>query len=175
MGYIESDEGNYHVMNDYGPLELKDQFHSLLDELSQYGNMHVDEENDGTFTVEFAGQTVVSGKKYAQMAITEETPNPTELAYEITTTLRNKDEWYDLNVQFATGGNEQLLVRNGHAGATVDITGITLKVSISSTQVLSEAVLMFSTAEDFLQTVLSLMLIRALNIIVICSIPLSEQ
>lgn len=123
MGYIESDEGNYHVMNDYGPLELKDQFHSLLDELSQYGNMHVDEENDGTFTVEFAGQTVVSGKKYAQMAITEETPNPTELAYEITTTLRNKDEWYDLNVQFATGGNEQLLVRNGHAGATVDITG----------------------------------------------------
>ena len=46
MGYIESDEGNYHVMNDYGPLELKDQMHSLLDELSQYGNMHVKEEND---------------------------------------------------------------------------------------------------------------------------------
>ncbi len=123
MGYIESDEGNYHVMNDYGPLELKDQMHSLLDELSQYGNMHVKEENDGTFTVEFANQLVVSNKDYAQMAITKENPSPTELGYEITTNLYNKDEWYDLNVQFGTGGNEQILVRNGNAGATVDITG----------------------------------------------------
>lgn len=123
MGYIESDEGNYHVMNDYGPLELKDQMHSLLDELSQYGNMYVKEENDGTFTVDFANQNVVSGKKYAQMAITEDDPAPTELAYEITTTLYTKDEWYDLNVQYGTGGNEQLLVRNGYAGDTTDITG----------------------------------------------------
>jgi len=134
MGYIESDEGNYHVMNDYGPLELKDQFHSLLDELSQYGNMHVDEENDGTFTVEFANQLVVFNDKYAQMATTLEQPKPTELGYEITQVqydadgeivggLYNKDEWYDMNVQFGTGGNEQILVRNGNAGATVDITG----------------------------------------------------
>ncbi|MBQ8177186.1 MAG: hypothetical protein IJ035_09165, partial [Oscillospiraceae bacterium] len=134
MGYIESDEGNYHIMNDYGPLELKDQMHSLLDELSQYGNMHVKEETDGTFTVEFANQLVVSGKKYAQMAITEDNPAPTELGYEITQAqydadgkiiggLYNKDEWYDLNVQFGTGGDEQLLVRSGNAGATVDITG----------------------------------------------------
>lgn len=134
MGYIESDEGNYHVMNDYGPLELKDQFHSLLDELSQYGNMHVTEENDGTFKVEFANQLVVSNDKYAQMATTLEQPKPTELGYEITQVqydadgeiiggLYNKDEWYDMNVQFGTGGNEQILVRNGNAGATVDITG----------------------------------------------------
>ena len=134
MGYIESDEGNYHVMNDYGPLELKDQFHSLLDELSQYGNMHVTEENDGTFKVEFANQLVVSNDKYAQMATTLEHPKPTELGYEITQVqydadgeiiggLYNKDEWYDMNVQFGTGGNEQILVRNGNAGATVDITG----------------------------------------------------
>ena len=134
MGYIESDEGNYHVMNDYGPLELKDQFHNLLDELSQYGNMHVTEENDGTFKVEFANQLVVSNDKYAQMATTLEQPKPTELGYEITQVqydadgeiiggLYNKDEWYDMNVQFGTGGNEQILVRNGNAGATVDITG----------------------------------------------------
>lgn len=134
MGYIESDEGNYHVMNDYGPLELKDQFHSLLDELSQYGNMHVTEENDGTFKVEFANQLVVSNDKYAQMATTLEQPKPTELGFEITQVqydadgeiiggLYNKDEWYDMNVQFGTGGNEQILVRNGNAGATVDITG----------------------------------------------------
>ncbi len=123
MGYIESDEGNYHVMNDYGPLELKDQMHNLLDELSQYGNMYVKEENDGTFTVDFANQNVVSGKTYAQMAITEENPTPITLAYEISTNLYNKDQWYDLNVQYATGGNEQLLVRNGYAGDTVDISG----------------------------------------------------
>jgi len=124
MGYIESDMGNYHVMNDYGPLELKDEMHSLLDELSQYGNIHVEEENDGTFTVEFAKQTVVSGKYYAQMATTQENPAPTELAYEISTTLRDKDEWYDLNVQFDTGGKSQFLVREGNAGATVNITGV---------------------------------------------------
>ena len=134
MGYIESDEGNYHVMNDYGPLELKDQFHSLLDELSQYGNMHVTEENDGTFKVEFANQLVVSNDKYAQMATTLEQPKPTELGFEISQVqydadgdiiggLYDKDDWYDMNVQFGTGGNEQILVRNGHAGATVDITG----------------------------------------------------
>ncbi|MBQ8786259.1 MAG: flagellar hook-associated protein FlgK [Oscillospiraceae bacterium] len=123
MGYIESDMGNYHVMNDYGPLELKDEMHSLLDELSQYGNIHVEEENDGTFTVEFANQTVVSGKDYAQMAITKENPEPTELAYEIATTLRDKDEWYDLNVKFDTGGKSQFLVREGNAGDTVNITG----------------------------------------------------
>lgn len=134
MGYIESDEGNYHVMTDYGPLELKDQMHSLLDELSQYGNMHVKEENDGTFTVEFANQLVVSNDKYAQMATTLENPSPTELGFEITQVqydadgeivggLYDKDEWYDMNVRFGTGGNEQMLVRNGNAGATVDITG----------------------------------------------------
>ncbi len=123
MGYIESDEGNYHVMNDYGPLELKDQFHSLLDELSQYGNMHVKEENDGTFTVEFANQLVVSNDKYAQMAITKENPAPTELAYEITSTLYNKDEWFDLSTKNNTGSDKQLLVRSGKAGATVNISG----------------------------------------------------
>ncbi|MBQ3161495.1 MAG: hypothetical protein IJC04_05150 [Oscillospiraceae bacterium] len=123
MGYIESDEGNYHVMNDYGPLELKDQFHSLLDELSQYGNMHVKEENDGTFTVEFANQLVVSNDKYAQMATTKENPAPTELAYEITSTLYNKDEWFDLSTKNNTGSDKQLLVRSGLAGATVNISG----------------------------------------------------
>lgn len=134
MGYIESDEGNYHVMNDYGPLELKDQFHSLLDELSQYGNMHVKEENDGTFTVHFANQLVVSNDKYAQMATTKENPKPTELAYEITQVqygddgkivggLYNKDEWFDLSTKNDVGSDKQLLVRSGAAGATVNISG----------------------------------------------------
>ena len=127
MGYIESSQGNYEVQGEYGPLELKDQMHSLLDELSQYGNMKVVEEDDGTFTVDFAGQNVVSGKKYAQMAITKEGPEPTELEYVIATDLKNKDEWYDLNVAYKTGGDSQLLLRNADAaddvGATLNITG----------------------------------------------------
>ena len=52
---------------------------SLLDELSQYGNISFKEEIDGTFTVDFAGQRVVEEKYYAQMAITHDDPDPTQL------------------------------------------------------------------------------------------------
>ncbi|MDE7279819.1 MAG: hypothetical protein K2N26_08865 [Oscillospiraceae bacterium] len=123
MGYITPTMTNYEVMSDYGPLELKDSMNSLLDELSQYGNINVKEESDGTFTVDFAGQRVVEGKKFAQMAITKESPIPTELEYEITETLLDKDDWYDLHVEHKTGGDPTLLIRNGDAGATVNITG----------------------------------------------------
>lgn len=81
MGYITSDLSNYKVQNQYGPLELKDQMNLLLDELSQYGNVEVKEENDGTFTVKFADNIVVKNKYYAQMAMTEFNPRPTELGF----------------------------------------------------------------------------------------------
>lgn len=123
MGYITPTMTNYEVMNDYGPLELKDSMNSLLDELSQYGNIDVKEETDGTFTVKFADQTVVEGKKFAQMAITKEHPIPTELEYQITETLLDKDDWYDLHIENKTGGSADLLIREGNAGATVNITG----------------------------------------------------
>ena len=123
MGYITPTMTNYEVMSDYGPLELKDSMNSLLDELSQYGNIEVKEEKDGTFTVDFADQRVVEGKKFAQMAITKENPVPTELEYEITETLLDRDDWYDLHVEYKTGGDPTLLIRNGDAGATVNITG----------------------------------------------------
>lgn len=123
MGYMTPTMTNYEVMSNYGPLELKDSMNSLLDELSQYGNINVKEEADGTFTVDFARQRVVEGKKFAQMAITQETPEPTQLEYEITTTLRDKDEWYKLHVANETGGIPELLVRGGAAGDTVNISG----------------------------------------------------
>lgn len=123
MGYITPTMTNYEVMSDYGPLELKDSMNSLLDELSQYGNIEVKEETDGSFTVTFADQTVVQGKKFAQMAITKEHPIPTELEYQITETLMDKDDWYDLHVENKTGGSADLLIREGKAGATVNITG----------------------------------------------------
>ncbi|MCM1024105.1 MAG: flagellar basal body protein [Prevotella sp.] len=125
MGYMTPTLTNYEVMNNYGPLELKDDMNSLLDELSQYGNISFEEQADGTFTVEFANQKVVEDKYYAQMAITQEHPDPTQLEYEITKTLMDKDDWYDLHVANGTGGIPELLVRGGAAGETVNISGKT--------------------------------------------------
>ena len=81
MGYITSDYNNYRVQNQYGPLELKDKMNLLLDELSQYGNVNVTEENDGSFTIKFADSIVVKEQYYAQMAMTEYNPRPTELGF----------------------------------------------------------------------------------------------
>ena len=84
MGYITTSMNNYKVQSQYGPLELKDKLHLLLDELSQYGNIDYKEEDDGTFTVKFADNIVVKNKYYAQMAMTEYDPRPTELGFVIT-------------------------------------------------------------------------------------------
>lgn len=135
MGYITSNNRNYEVQRDYGPLELKDKMHLLLDELSQYGNIEVKEEADGTFTVKFADQLVVSEKYYAQMAMTEINPRTTEMSFIITTGevdedgkpinggLYDKDEWYEMNIANATGGDSTFLVRDMLKGETVNITG----------------------------------------------------
>lgn len=84
MGYFTSSFDNYSVQNQYGPLELKDKMNLLLDELSQYGNIDVTEETDGTFTVKFADTIVVKSKYYSQMAMTELTPRPTEMGFVLT-------------------------------------------------------------------------------------------
>lgn len=81
MGYITTDMDNYRVQNQYGPLELKDKMNLLIDELSQYGNINVTEEKDGSYTVKFADNIVVMGKYYAQMAMTEYDPRPTEMGF----------------------------------------------------------------------------------------------
>lgn len=123
MGYMTPTLTNYEVMNNYGPLELKDSMNSLLDELAQYGNINFKEEADGTFTVDFAGQRVVEEKYYAQMAITQENPEPTQLEFEISKTLMDRDDWLALHVENKTGGLPELLIRSGAAGETVNITG----------------------------------------------------
>ncbi|MDE6133749.1 MAG: flagellar basal body protein, partial [Oscillospiraceae bacterium] len=155
MGYITSSMDNYQVQNQYGPLELKDKMHLLLDELSQYGNVDVVEENDGTFTVKFADSIVVKNKYYAQMAMTEVNPRPTELGFVLSSNdmhfkpktdaagnvidaygyvdtdvdyrirgLKDKDEWYKLNLSVGTGGNAQVLLRSeDYKGELLNITG----------------------------------------------------
>ncbi|MCM1329155.1 MAG: flagellar basal body protein [Ruminococcus sp.] len=81
MGYFTTDMDNYRVQSQYGPLELKDKMNLLLDELSQYGNIDVTEEKDGTYTVKFANNICVMGKYYAQMAMSEFNPRPTEMGF----------------------------------------------------------------------------------------------
>jgi flagellar hook-associated protein 1 FlgK len=68
MGYIELSNNNYIVQGEYGPLELKDEFHRLADSLSEYGEVSVNELDDGSFTVTLAGRMVVSTNQYAQIA-----------------------------------------------------------------------------------------------------------
>lgn len=130
MGYISSTAGNYSVDNDYGPLELKDQMNNLLDQLSQYGNISFKEETNGSFTVSFAGQTVVHNDQYAQMAMTEEDPKPFDMAFAITdcgtldaktdkySGLMNNDQWTKLKYEY---GSSEAYTRQDTAA--IDITG----------------------------------------------------
>lgn len=51
------------VSGSYGPNELIDERNLLLDELSYYGNIHVEENNDGSVKVTMGGVMVVDGEK----------------------------------------------------------------------------------------------------------------
>jgi flagellar hook-associated protein FlgK len=82
MGYIELSNNNYMVQGEYGPLELKDEFHRLADTLSEYGEVSVNELDDGSFTVTLAGRMVVSTNQYAQVAFRDK-------SYDIPTVPRN--------------------------------------------------------------------------------------
>jgi flagellar hook-associated protein FlgK len=72
MGYIELSNNNYIVQGEYGPLELKDEFHRLVDTLSEYGDVGVKELDDGSFEVTLAGRMVVSTNQYAQVAFRDD-------------------------------------------------------------------------------------------------------
>jgi len=105
MGYVSSATNGYMVDNDYGPLELKDQMNMLIDELSTYGNINVNEETNGSYTVRFANEVAVSGKDFAQLATTADSYEPTELGFVISSSgtydpvtktydgLMDNDEW----------------------------------------------------------------------------------
>lgn len=59
----------YQAEIDYGPLELKDKFNVLSDELSQYVNITVTEELTGSYTVSFGDNILVQKDKYAKTDI----------------------------------------------------------------------------------------------------------
>lgn len=76
--YVSSGEismsavGDYTVNTKYGPNELLDTRNVLLDSLSNYGEIDVQNENDGTVTVNMSGVEVVSDVKAAQLTYTED-------------------------------------------------------------------------------------------------------
>ncbi len=64
--------GDYTVNATYGPNELLDTRNFLLDSLSQYGDIEVISQNDGTVNVKMGGATVVEGKKSVEVAVSEQ-------------------------------------------------------------------------------------------------------
>lgn len=66
---VSEDKENYRADVQYGPLELKDTFNRLADELSQYMNITVTEEKNGTMTVECRNVKLVSEDRYAKTDI----------------------------------------------------------------------------------------------------------
>lgn len=69
MNDVYATPGGYQAELSYGPLELKDQFNTLADELSQYMNITVTEQLEGSYTVEFGDRMLVCKDSYAKTDI----------------------------------------------------------------------------------------------------------
>jgi flagellar hook-associated protein 1 FlgK len=95
MGYTKITNNNYAVQSEYGPLELKDSFNLIIDQLSEYGNVETIENEDGSYTVKFAGKVAVSGNQYSQVAVRDDSfaipPSLSDTPYG-TLTDEQKDE-----------------------------------------------------------------------------------
>lgn len=64
-GFYDGEGNDYTADTNYGPLEAKDAMNNLIDELSEYADISVKMEEDGTYTISMAGKDVVKGDKYA--------------------------------------------------------------------------------------------------------------
>lgn len=69
MDNVFATRGGYQAEIDYGPLELKDSFNKLCDELSQYVNINVEQQADGTYDVKMADISLVHNDSYAKTEI----------------------------------------------------------------------------------------------------------
>lgn len=79
MNDVYTTKEGYFADVDYGPLELKDQFNALADELSQYLNITVTETKTGSYTVELGDKTLVQKDKYAKTDIKFTFDKPDEI------------------------------------------------------------------------------------------------
>lgn len=139
MDYIEMTAGNYQVDNDYGPLELKDDMNSLIDELSKFGNVSFEERANGSFTVYFAGQVVVSNDQFAQVAMKKDNPAPFEMEFMVTAAgeyiadeerfpgLMNAEQWRKMEERNGVSAEELVRMDAGAVNITDKLTGGTLK------------------------------------------------
>lgn len=106
--------GEYKVNSTYGPNELKDTRNNLLDELSNYGNIKVNDEEDGTITVKFANITVVEGDKYQSLHSEEHSTDTLKLYFMSAGDIRT-DVKLDVN-GLSTGGLRGYLEMYNGAG-----------------------------------------------------------
>lgn len=66
MDNVFATRDGYQAEIDYGPLELKDNFNKLCDELSQYININVEQQTDGTYDIYFGDVALVKNDAYAK-------------------------------------------------------------------------------------------------------------
>lgn len=69
MDNVYATRDGYQAEIEYGPLELKDSFNKLCDELSQYVNINVEQQADGSYDVFFGDVALVQNDAYAKTDI----------------------------------------------------------------------------------------------------------
>ena len=69
MDNVYATRDGYQAEIEYGPLELKDTFNKLCDELSQYMNINVEQQADGGYDLYFGDVALVKNDAYAKTDI----------------------------------------------------------------------------------------------------------
>ena len=95
MDNVYATKSGYQAEIDYGPLELKDSFNKLCDELSQYMNINVEQQADGTYDVKFADVQLVHNDSYAKTDIifSDELEARNDFAELHISSLNSQKEW----------------------------------------------------------------------------------
>lgn len=106
-GYVQNNnvyDNGYGFQADvnYGPLEMKDEMNSLIDELSGYFDVSSQVEADGTFTISISGQQVVFNNTYAKLTA-DENKTFTNLSVSVTT-LKLDTKWKNMRCRYDDNG-----------------------------------------------------------------------
>lgn len=80
-GDFSYQNGKLEVNTMYGPLELKDKRNALLDSLSAYGNIQVENNNDGSINVKFAGVEALRDERIMKLQHGKDESGATTLSF----------------------------------------------------------------------------------------------
>ncbi|MGN1101805.1 MAG: flagellar hook-associated protein FlgK [Huintestinicola sp.] len=69
MNDVYATRNGYQAEIEYGPLELKDSFNLLADELAQYMNIDVKQQNAGTYAIYFGDNVLIQNDAYAKIDV----------------------------------------------------------------------------------------------------------